>query len=125
MKQVSTDNSMSADGLLSQAIISNGLVYTSGFIHMTADGKLVGNNVEEKLAAVMSNLKNVLEAAGSSLNKVVKATIYVTDLSIGAELNKHYVTYFADPLPAREMVQVSALPLGADIEISVIAEASL
>lgn len=121
-KEVVSNNAQSATGLLSQAIISNGMIYTSGFIHMTAEGNLVEGSVPEKLAQVMRNIKNVLESCNSNMDSVVKATIYVTDLSIGSELNKHYVEYFNDPLPAREMVQVSALPLGAEIEISVIAE---
>jgi 2-iminobutanoate/2-iminopropanoate deaminase len=122
MKEVFSEEAMSAKGLLSQAIISADLVFTAGFIHMTADGQLTGETVDEKLAQVMKNIKEVLESAGSSLEKVVKATIYVTDLSIGAELNQSYVKYFSDPMPVREMVQVSALPLGASVEISVVAE---
>jgi len=121
-KEVVAENAQSAKRLLSQAIVSNGMVYTAGFIHMTPEGILVGDSVEAKLAQVMTNIKNVLHAAGSDLSDVVKAPIYVTDMSFVPELNKHYVTYFDTPLPAREAVQVSALPLGADIEISVIAE---
>ncbi len=121
-KEISTDNAQSAKGLLSQALISNGMIYTAGFIHLTPDGDLVGETTKEKLAQVMLNIKNTLEAADSSLGKVVKATIYVTDMGIVPELNKHYVTYFNNPMPVREAVQVAALPLGAEIEISVIAE---
>ncbi len=125
MKEIKTDKAMSAKGLLSQAVVSNGLVFTSGFIHLTAEGELVGESVEEKLQQIFKNISATLEAAGSNLDKVVKATIYVTDISIGAELNEHYVNYFSgEVLPAREMVQVAALPLGADIEISVVAELS-
>jgi len=121
-KEVVSENAQSAKGLLSQALISNGMIYTAGFIHMNASGELVQGTVENKLGQVMSNIKNVLEAAGSDMDSIVKVTIYVTDLSIGPELNEHYVKYFSEPLPVREMVQVAALPLGAEIEISVIAE---
>lgn len=121
-KEVIANDAQSAKGLLSQALISNGMVYTAGFIHLSPDGELVGETTEEKLHQVMQNIEHTLKAAGSELNKVIKATIYVTDMSIVPELNTYYVEYFDDPMPVREAVQVSALPLGADIEISVIAE---
>lgn len=72
-KEVITEQAQKAVGLLSQAIISNGIIYTSGFIHMTADGKLVGDTTEQQLKQVMSNISNVLEAAGSDIQKIVKA----------------------------------------------------
>lgn len=122
MKEVKTDKAQSAKGLLSQALVSSGMIYTAGFIHLTPGGELVDGSVEEKFSQVMSNIKETLEAAGSELNKVVKATIYVTDMSIVSELNKHYVEYFDAPMPVREAVCVKELPLGAEIEISVIAE---
>ena len=78
--------------------------------------------VEDKVKQIMSNLKNILEEAGSSFEKVVKATIYVTDMTIYGKINEVYGTYFSDPFPAREVVCVKALPLGAEIEISMVAE---
>lgn len=123
MKEVVTNKSQSAVGLLSQAIATQGLVFTSGFIHMTADGELVGDTTAEQLAQVMDNISAVLTEAGSGLHKIIKATIYVTDMGIVPELNKAWVTYFGGILPAREAIEVSALPLGAKIEVSVVAEA--
>jgi len=122
MKQeIKTDKAQSAKGLLSQALISGDFIFTAGFIHMTPDGKMVEGTTEEKFRQVMTNIEEVLMAAGAELNDIVKATIYVTDMSIMSDLNKLYVTYFKEPFPVREAVCVKELPLGASIEISVIA----
>lgn len=122
MKQeVKTDKAQSARGLLSQALISGDFIFTAGFIHMTADGKMVEGSTEEKFRQVMTNIVEVLKAAGAELDDIIKATIYVTDMGIVPELNKLYVTYFKEPFPVREAVCVKELPLGASIEISVVA----
>jgi 2-iminobutanoate/2-iminopropanoate deaminase len=120
-RQVVTNAAQSAPGLLSQAIIANGFIFTAGLIHITPQGELIEGTVEEKLRQVMQNLTEVLKAANSSLANVVKVTIYVTDIAILPELNKYYPAYFAQPLPAREAVCVKELPLGASIEISMVA----
>lgn len=123
MKQeVKTDSAQSAKGLLSQALIADGFIYTAGFIHLTADGKLVEGSVEDRFGQVMRNIEEVLKAAHADLNDIIKVTLYVTDISILAELNPLYVTYFQEPFPVREAVCVKALPLGASIEMSVIAK---
>ena len=70
----------------------------------------------------MKNIEETLKAANSDLNDIVKVTIYVTDMTILPDLNKLYITYFQEPLPVREAVSVKELPLGASIEISVIAK---
>lgn len=122
MKQeIKTPNAQSAPGLLSQAIVVGDFIYTAGFIHMTPDGKVIDGTPEEKLSQVMLNIQTVLEAAGATLSDVVKVTLYVTDISILPTLNKHYVTYFSEPFPVREAICVKALPLGASIEMSVVA----
>lgn len=120
--KVKTEKAQSAVGLLSQAIEVNGLIFTAGFIHVKPDGSMVEGSTEEKLKQIMTNIEEVLKADDSSLNDIVKATIYVTDMSILGDFNKLYVTYFSEPLPAREAVCVKELPLGANIEISVIAK---
>lgn len=122
MKEVVSKNAQSAKGLLSQGLISNNLIFTAGFIHMDENGKMIEGTVEEMVARIMKNIEEVLIEAGSSLNKVIKVTIYVTDMSILPELNKYYVTYFQEPFPVREAVCVKELPLGAKIEMSVVAE---
>lgn len=106
---------------LSQAIVSNGLIFVSGQIHALPDNTLVGETTEEKLAQIMKNIAAILAAADATLDDVVKLTIYVTDMSMMPELNKAYPSYFTDPYPAREAVCVKALPLDASIEISVVA----
>ena len=119
-KEIETGNTSSAH-LLSQGIVSNGLIFVSGQIHATPDLKLVGESTAEKVEQIMTNIKEVLTAAGASLDAVVKVVIYVTDMAIMPELNAVYPSYFSKPLPVRETICVTALPLGASIEISVIA----
>ena len=122
MKQgIKTDDAPKVPGLLSQAIVSNGTVYVAGQIHMTASGEIVEGTVAEKLKQIMKNFEAILKAAGAEFGDVLKVTIYVTDMGQMPELNKEYPSYFKEPLPAREAVCVKELPLGASIEISVIA----
>lgn len=106
---------------LSQAIEANGMIFISGQIHADAEWKLVGETVQEKLEKIFQNIRLVLEAADLSLDNIVKATVYVTDMGQMPELNQYYPSYFTAPYPAREAVCVAALPLGATIEISVVA----
>ncbi len=120
-REIKTDKAQSAPGLLSQALVSNDFIFTSGFIHITPDGKLIEGSTEDKFKQVMKNIKETLKAANANLDDIVKVTIYVTDMTILPELNKLYVTYFKEPFPVREAVCVKELPLGASIEISVVA----
>jgi 2-iminobutanoate/2-iminopropanoate deaminase len=121
-KVIETSNTGSAH-LLSQGIVSNGLIFVSGQVHATPDLKLVGDTTEEKVKQIMANIEKILTAANATLDDIVKVVIYVTDMSVMPDLNKVYPTYFSKPLPVREAVCVTALPLGATIEISVIASA--
>lgn len=86
-----------------------------------ATGKLVQGDIATQTRRVLDNVRAVLEAAGSSLQRVCKTTVFVTDLGHFAELNRVYGEYFGDDPPARSTVQVAALPLGAAVEIEVIA----
>jgi len=106
---------------LSHAVEVDGLVFTSGQIHLNNDMEIVGETTTEKTKQVMSNLEAILKAADLSFADVVKATIYVTDMSIYGELNEVYSTYFEKDFPAREVICVKELPLGASLEISLIA----
>jgi 2-iminobutanoate/2-iminopropanoate deaminase len=121
MKQPVSTNEAPGAPFLSQALISNGTIYVSGQIHSLPDNTLVGNTTEEKVAQIMKNIEAILKSAGSDLNDIVKVVIYVTDMSVMPDLNKVYPTYFTEPFPVREAVCVNALPLGASIEISVVA----
>ncbi len=120
-KQIKTDQAPSAKGLLSQAIISNGFIFVSGQIHGTPDGKLVEGTTEEKVRQIIKNIEAILKAAGAELDSMVKATVYVTDMAELPKLNEVYPTFFKEPYPAREAICVKELPLGASIEISIIA----
>ena len=93
-----------------------------GQVHNLPDGSLAGESVEEKLALIMGNIEAILTADKRTLNDIVKVTIYVTDMAQMPEINQFYPTYFVEPFPAREAVCVKELPLGATIEVSVVAE---
>lgn len=110
-------------GPYSQAIVAGGFVFASGQIPLDpASGKLVAGDIEVQTARVLDNLSKVLEAAGSSLDHVVRASVYLADLADFPRVNAVYARYFsADPKPARTTVQVAALPLGAGVEIDAIA----
>lgn len=105
----------------SQAIVANNFVFTQGSIYLTADGELLDGTIEEQVHQVMKNLRAILEAAGVSFADVVKTTIYMTDMSLYGDVNKVYGSYFSEPYPAREAVCVKELPLGAKVEISMVA----
>ena len=120
----STNKAPVAEQILSQAIISNGFVFVSGQVHVLPDNTLVEGSTKDKVAQIMKNIEAILESANSGLNNIVKVVIYVTDMAVMPELNEVYPTYFEKPYPVREAVCVKALPLGASIEISVIASKS-
>ncbi|HIB63713.1 MAG TPA: RidA family protein [Phycisphaerales bacterium] len=122
MKIVSTENAPAAIGPYSQAIIHNGMVFCSGQISLTAAGEgPVGDTVEDQTVQVMKNIDAVLTAAGTSLDKVVKTTIFLTDMNDFAAVNKVYGEAFGAHRPARSTVAVSALPKGVKVEIEVLA----
>lgn len=120
-KKVETQNAPKATGPFSQAIISDDLIFTSGQICLTSEGKLLEGSIEEQTHQVMKNLKAILEAAGANFTNVIKTTIYVTDISVYSKLNEIYGSYMSEPYPARETICVKELPLGAKLEISMIA----
>ena len=109
-------------GPYSQAVVDGDRVFLSGQIPLDpTTGKLVEGDIAAQTRRVLDNVKAVLEAAGSDLSRVVKATVFVTDLRHFAEVNRVYAQYFSADPPARSTVQVAALPLGAAIEIEVVA----
>lgn len=105
----------------SSSMTKNGFVFTSGQVYLDSDGKLLEGTIEEKTHQVIKNLQNILEKAGVSFNSVIKTTIYVIDMANYGKINEVYASYFKEPYPAREMVCVKELPLGAEVEISMIA----
>ncbi|HWP35362.1 MAG TPA: Rid family detoxifying hydrolase [Thermodesulfobacteriota bacterium] len=119
---VQTDAAPRAIGPYSQAVIAGGFVFASGQIALDpATGQLVPGGVEAQARQVFANLAAVLAAAGSSLARAVKVTVYLTDLAHFAAVNAVYEAAFAGARPARSTVQVAALPRGALIEVDVIA----
>jgi len=110
-------------GPYSQAIATGGLVFCAGQIPLDpATGKLVEGPIEVQAERVLANVKAVLEAAGTSLAKVVKATVFLVDLDDFAGMNGVYTKYFtSDPKPARTTIQAARLPAGARVEIEVVA----
>ena len=121
-KVISTAEAPQAIGPYSQAIEAGGFVFVSGQIPLIpATGELVEGSVEVQTARVLENLKAILEAAGSSLESVVKTTVYITNMDDFAKVNGIYGQYFQDNPPARVCVEVSKLPKGALVEIDVIA----
>ncbi|KGR89186.1 deaminase [Ureibacillus massiliensis 4400831 = CIP 108448 = CCUG 49529] len=121
MKTVSTTNAPAAIGPYAQGIIVNGLFYSSGQIPLTADGQLVEGDIVAQTTQVFENLKAVLAEAGSSLDKVVKTTVFLKDMNDFAAMNETYAKNFGDHKPARSAVEVARLPKDVRVEIEVIA----
>ena len=123
MEKVYTKNAPDAIGPYSQAVKSNGFVFTSGQIAIDpATGNVEAAAIEEQTKQVCENLKNVLEAAGSSLDKAVKTVCFLADINDFAAFNAVYGEYFTGK-PARSCVAVKTLPKNVLVEVEVIAEA--
>jgi 2-iminobutanoate/2-iminopropanoate deaminase len=120
--RVQTDGAPKAIGPYSQAIKAGGLVFASGQIPLDpATGQVIEGSIAEQTERVLNNLKAVLEAAGSSLDSVVKTTVFLADLGDFGEMNEAYGRFFGAAAPARSTVEVSRLPRDARIEIDAIA----
>ena len=121
-KIVATDKAPAAIGPYAQANIIGNLVITSGQIPIDpATGNLVEGDIEVQTRQVFANLKAVLEAAGSSLDKIVKTTCFMDNMDDFAKMNEVYASFFSGDYPSRSAVEVAKLPKGALIEIEVIA----
>jgi 2-iminobutanoate/2-iminopropanoate deaminase len=119
---IATAAAPAAVGPYSQAVRAGGFVFVSGQIPLDpADGALVAGGVAAQTERALLNLRAVLEAAGSDLARVVKTTVYLTDLGRFGEMNEVYARFFPGEPPARATVQVAALPRGADVEIDAVA----
>lgn len=107
----------------SQAIKAGGLVFVSGQLSLRpGHSEIVGDTIQEQAEQVFQNLRAILEAAGSSLDKLVKTTVYLVDLGEFQGMNEVYARHVGDTPPARATIEVSALPSGAKVEIEAIAE---
>ncbi len=123
MKFTQTQNAPSAIGPYSQAVVHGGLVYTSGQIALKQDGDdaILKENVILQAKQVLSNLEAVLQASGSSMDKVIKTTIFLADMNDFAVVNEVYEAAFGTHKPARSTVAVKTLPKNALVEIDAIA----
>ena len=122
MSCVSTKKAPAAIGPYSQGISANGVVFVSGQLPINpSTGTIAEGSIKDRTIQSMMNIGEILKEAGSGLDKVVKTTIFVTNLELFGEVNEAYGTFFGGNAPARACVQVAALPKGADIEIEAIA----
>jgi 2-iminobutanoate/2-iminopropanoate deaminase len=121
MNFISTDKAPAAIGPYSQAVSIGDMIYTSGQIPLKADGVLVEGDITVQAKQVLTNLSEVLKEGGSSLDKVVKTTIFLANMEDFADVNKVYAEFFKNHKPARSTVAVKTLPLQVGIEIEAIA----
>ena len=118
---ISTENAPQAIGPYSQAVKAGNLIFISGQIPLNPKtGDLVTESIEDQARQVLYNVKSICEAAGQSLDDIVKISIFLTDLSNFAVVNDMMKEYFSEPYPARATVEVSGLPLGVNVEIEAI-----
>lgn len=121
MEYVKTEQAPKAIGPYSQAVKVNGVVYTSGQIPLTLAGEVVSGGIEAQTNQVLQNLSKVLEEAGSSLQQVIKTTVFIQDMNEFGALNTIYEEHFGEHKPARSTVEVARLPKDVRVEIEAIA----
>jgi 2-iminobutanoate/2-iminopropanoate deaminase len=119
---INTNNAPAPIGPYNQAVITGNLIFISGQIPMdAATGEIISSDVKAETKKVMENIGAILSEAGSDFDQIIKTSIFLTDMQSFAQVNEVYGSYFTANFPARETVQVSALPKGVNVEISVIA----
>lgn len=119
--QINTNNAPAAIGPYSQALTNGSLIFTSGQLPLAPGSKAMPDDIKAQATASLANVKAILEEAGSSLGKVLKTTVFLTDMKDFAAVNEVYSTFFSQPYPARSCFAVKELSLGARVEIEVIA----
>ncbi|MGE0885749.1 MAG: RidA family protein [Blastocatellales bacterium] len=122
MESIQTDHAPQAIGPYSQAIKANGFIFASGQIPLDpATGQLIEGDIRAQTERVLDNVSAVLKAAGSSLDRVVKTTVFLADMNDFAAMNEVYAAYFGAGRPARSTVQAARLPRDVQVEIEVVA----
>ena len=122
MKQIKTDNAPAAIGPYSQAVISGNTVYCSGQIPINPATGDIPDGVSAQAHQVFKNIKNLLDASGTSIDNVIKTSVFIKDMNDFAEINAIYAEYFTEPYPARSCIEVARLPKDVLLEAEVIAE---
>lgn len=122
MKEIKTDKAPAAIGPYSQAIISGNTVYCSGQIPINPATGNIPDTVSEQAHQVFKNITNLLESAGTSIDNVIKTSVFIKDMDDFATINEIYAEYFTQPYPARSCVEVARLPKDVFLEAEVIAE---
>lgn len=120
-KQIATTAAPGAIGPYSQAISTGNWVYTSGQLGLNPETGTLAEGVQEQARQSLSNVKAILEAAGASMDQVVKTTVYLKDMNDFAAVNEVYSTFFTEPYPARSAVEVARLPKDGLVEIEAVA----
>ena len=121
-KTISTQNAPAAIGPYSQAVEWNGMIFSSGMIPVDPQTGEIPEDVEAQARQVFTNLTNLLTAAGTSMDKVIKTTVFIKDMNDFAAINQIYQEFFIGDFPARSCVEVARLPKDVKIEMEVIAE---
>ncbi|MBS9715326.1 RidA family protein [Pseudohalocynthiibacter aestuariivivens] len=121
MRTIQTDKAPQAIGPYCQGMVSGNMFFSSGQIPLAPNGEKVSGGIEEQTRQVFANLRAVLNEAGVGLDKVIKATVFVTDLADFSSLNSIFAQEFGNHKPARSTVQVARLPMDVEVEIEVIA----
>lgn len=122
MKQISTNNAPAAIGPYSQAIVTGGMLFCSGQIPIDPATGNIPEGVEAQAEQALTNVKNLIEAAGSSIDNVVKTTVFIKDMNDFGKINEIYAKYFTEPFPARSCVEVARLPKDVLLEVEAIVE---
>lgn len=119
-KVISTDKAPAAIGPYSQAIEVNGMVFTSGVIPVDPQTGVIPATIEEQANQAFSNLKNLIEASGATIDKVIKTTVFIKEMKDFGKINEIYATYFKEPFPARSCVEVARLPKDVMLEVEAV-----
>ena len=120
-KIISTDKAPAAIGPYSQAVEVNGLIYTSGMIPVIPETGEIVKGIEAQARQALTNVKSLLEAAGSGMDKVIKTTVFIKDMNDFAKVNEVYASFFMGDFPARSCVEVARLPKDVLIEMEAVA----
>jgi 2-iminobutanoate/2-iminopropanoate deaminase len=121
LQVISTDQAPAAIGPYSQAVVTGDLLFTSGQLPLDPrTGQLLAGSIEDQAHMVFKNLAAIAAAAGTTLKKTVKTTVFLADIKDFKAVNSIYAEYFSQPFPARSAFQVAALPLGANLEVEAI-----